>query len=57
MSKYPKLYHGTDDRILKMTAEGREAVRNDCFMVCDYLWSIFKPYYETNSVVSIDVPG
>ena len=57
MSKYPKLYHGTDDRILKMTAEEREAFKNDCFMVCDYLWSIFKPYYETNIMVPINLPG
>lgn len=57
MSKYPTLYHGTDDRILKMSDEERKAFKNDCIMVSDYLWSIFKPYYETNIMVPINLPG
>ena len=57
MSKYPTLYHGTDDRILKMSDEERKAFKNDCIMVSDYLWSIFKPYYEKNIMVPINVPG
>ena len=57
MSNYPTLYHGTDDRILKMSDEERKAFKNDCIMVSDYLWSIFKPYYETNTMVPINLPG
>ena len=57
MSNYPTLYHGTDDRILKMSDEERKAFKNDCIMVSDYLWSIFKPYYETNIMVPINLPG
>ena len=57
MSKYPKLYHGTDDRILSMSAEEREQIKKDCIMVSDYLWSLFKPYYETNIIVPINLPG
>ena len=57
MNKYPKLYHGTDDRILSMSAEEREQFKKDCIMVSDYLWSLFKPYYETNIIVPINLPG
>lgn len=49
----PILYHGTDARIIAMSDNERHAYFNVCTEVKDYLWSIFKPYYENEMVETI----
>lgn len=42
MTKLPTLYHGTDARIVRMSAEERKEHKQHCMLVVDFLW----PFYD-----------
>lgn len=43
LKQIPILYHGTDERILSMSAEKRKAFHADCKAIADALWPFFEP--------------
>lgn len=53
----PTLYHGTDDRILRMSHDEIDAFRQDILVALDYLWVFFSPFQDgTRDIESLKVP-
>ena len=48
-----ELYHGSDARIIEMTKDEREQYKNDCNIVVDYLFPLFKPLMTWEKVETI----
>ena len=46
MNQIPTLYHGTDARIIEMSAKERKSYFDDVKNVIDCLWNLLKPYMQ-----------